>query len=87
MDLAWATNSWKASSLVGFGFWFSSIVPYTCIFAHRRVACNANLGGGSAQFDDATDEIEDDLVDREPTSEIIDSGEETDETEQANEER
>lgn len=57
------------------------------MFAHRRVACTANLGGGSAQFDDATDDIEDDLEDREDTSEIIDSGDETEEIDLANEDR
>ena len=46
------------------------------MFAHRRVAWTANLGGGSAQFDDATDEIEDDLEERDVTSDTIDSGDE-----------
>lgn len=57
------------------------------MFAHRRVACTANLGGGSAQFDDATDEIDDDLEDRVETSEIIDSGDENTEADLANDDR
>lgn len=57
------------------------------MFAHRRVACTANFGSESAQFDDATDDIEDDREDREVTSEIIDSGDDTEETERANEDR
>lgn len=57
------------------------------MFAHRRVACTAIVGNGGAQFDDATDEIEDDLVGREVTLEITDSGEETEETERAKEDR
>lgn len=57
------------------------------MFAHRRVACTANLGGGSAQFDDATDEIDDDLEEREETSETIDSGDENVEADLANDDR
>lgn len=57
------------------------------MFAHRRVACTADFGNGGAQFDDATDEIEDDQMGRELMLEIIDSGEETEETEWANEDR
>ena len=57
------------------------------MFAHRRVACTANLGGGSAQFDDATDEIDDDLEERDETSETIDSGDENVEADFANDDR
>lgn len=57
------------------------------MFAQRRVACTANLGGGSAQFDDATDEIDDDLEEREETSDIIDSGDENVEADLANDDR
>ena len=50
------------------------------MFAHRFVACIARgfLGVGSAQCDDAIEDIEEDLedlVDRDEVSEIIDSGE------------
>ena len=57
------------------------------MFAHRRVACTANLGGWSAQFDDATDEIDDDLEERVETSEIIDSGDENVEADFASDDR
>ena len=40
------------------------------MFAHRRVACTASrLDGAGAQFDDATDEIEDDREGRDDTFE------------------
>jgi len=54
------------------------------MFAHRRVACTASLGGGSAQFDDATDEIEEDREDREDKSDTIESGEDMEEEDRAN---
>lgn len=57
------------------------------MFAHRRVACTANLGGGSAQFDDATDEIDEDREERVEKSEIIDSGDETVEADLASDAR
>ena len=57
------------------------------MFAHRRVACTAKLGGGSAHLDDATDEIDDDLEERVETSEIIDSGDENVEADLANDDR
>ena len=57
------------------------------MFAQRRVACTANLGGGSAQFDDATDEIDEDLEDRDEISERIVSGDDTEEADLANEDR
>lgn len=57
------------------------------MFAHRRVAWTARLGGGSAQFDDATDEMDDDLEDRVETSEIIDSGDESVEADIASDDR
>ena len=75
------------SSSVKTGLWFSSLRQHNCMFAQRRVAFTANLGGGSAQFDDATDEIDEDLEDRDDTSDIIDSGDETDEVDLANEDR
>lgn len=50
-----------------------------CIFAHRRDACAAKPSGRSAQFDDATDEIDEDLEDRDELSESIDSGEDLEE--------
>lgn len=50
------------------------------MFAHRRVACTAKLDSGSAQFDEATDEIDEDLEDREEVSEISDSGDESEDT-------
>lgn len=57
------------------------------MFAHRRAACTANLGSGSAQFDDATDEIDDDLEERVETSDIMDSGDENVEADVANDDR
>lgn len=57
------------------------------MLAHRRVACTASIGSGSAQFEDAPDKIDEDLEDWEDTSEIIDSGEEPEEVELANDER
>lgn len=56
------------------------------MLAHRRVACAAKppgLGGGSAHAEEATEQIEDDREERVDTSEIMDSGEETDELDRA----
>jgi len=61
-----------------------SLVPINCMFAHRRVACTARRGWGSAQVDDATDEIEEDREDREDRSDIIESGEDMEEADRAN---
>lgn len=57
------------------------------MFAHRRVASTANLGSGRAQFDDAIDEIDEDLEDRDESPEIMDPGEEIDDIELVNEDR
>ena len=54
------------------------------MFAHRRVACTARLGCGSAHIDDATDEIEDDREDREDKSDTIESGDDIEEADRAN---
>ena len=75
------------SSSATTGLSFSSLRPHNCIFAHRRVAWTASLGGGSAQFEDAIDEIDDDLEDRVETSDIIDSGDDIEEVDLANEDR
>lgn len=53
------------------------------MFAHRRVACTASRGCGSAQFDDATDEIDEDLEERDELSETIVSGEDLEEIKDA----
>lgn len=57
------------------------------MLAHRRVACTASFGGGSAQVEDTTDDIEEDLEGREEVSEIIDSGDETEEVDCASDDR
>lgn len=77
-----ASQGMSSSAITG--IWFSSLRPHNCIFAHRRVACTANLGGGSAQFDDATDEIEEDREDRDETSETMDSGDDIEDVDLAN---
>ena len=59
-----------------FSFWFDD-----SMVAHRRVACIARRGWGSAHVDDASDEIDEDREDRVDVSDIIDSGEDTDEEE------
>lgn len=58
------------------------------MLAHRRVACAAKPPGrdsGSAHVEDAIDEIDDDREERDETSEIIDSGDDTDELGRARE--
>lgn len=60
------------------------------MLAHRRVANAAKppgLGGGSAHAEDATEQIEDDREERDDTSEIMDSGEDTDELDWAIDDR
>jgi len=60
-----------------------SLIPDSCMFAHRRVACTAKLGCGSAHGNDVTDEIEEDREDRVEVSEIMDSGDEAEDAERA----
>ena len=57
------------------------------MFAHRRDASTARRGCGSAQFEEAFDEIEEDLEEREDRSSIIDSGDDIVETDLASEDR
>lgn len=67
-----------------FGFSFR---PDNCRFAQRRVAWIASLGLLSAQIDDDTEEMEEDLEDRVDTSETIDSGDDADDDDRARDDR
>jgi hypothetical protein len=56
-------------------------------FAYRQRACTSNLDEIGALISDEAEEIEDDLDDREELSEIMDSGEDIEDTELANDDR
>lgn len=56
-------------------------------FAYRQRAWTSNLDETGAQVSDDAEEIEEERDDRDDVSEIIDSGEDIEETELANEDR
>ncbi len=55
------------------------------MFACRRDASTASRGCGSAQFEEAFDEIDEDLEEREDRSDNIESGDDIEETDRARE--
>lgn len=57
------------------------------MFARRRDASIASRGCGSAQFEEAFDEIDEDLEEREDRSDITEFGDATEETDRVREDR